>query len=116
MDTGVLASVDDVTICCFWWGSKWANEQGAIYVQKLYNMVQRCVSIPHRFVCFTNQSRNKFCSGIELAPLRAPFWRRNLPKLNVYKSGTIITGRVLLLDLDIVILKNIDDFIITPGK
>ena len=116
MDTKALASVDNITVCCFYWGNEWAQEQGSIYVHKLYNMVQRHLTIPHRFVCFTNHARSIFSSEIEIEKINKPFWRRNLPKLNIYSKNNHLTGRVLLLDLDVIILKNINEFATASGK
>ena len=39
-----------MNFCCVFYGTKYKFE----YVQNLYNMVQRNLTIPHNFVCFTD--------------------------------------------------------------
>ena len=42
-----------MNFCCVFYGTKYKFE----YVQNLYNMVQRNLTIPHNFVCFTDDIR-----------------------------------------------------------
>ena len=35
---------------------KWGNKFGADYVNSLYRMVEKNLTIPHRFVCFTDNA------------------------------------------------------------
>ena len=42
-----------MNFCCVFYGTKYKVE----YVQNLYNMVQRNLTIPHNFVCFTDDIR-----------------------------------------------------------
>ena len=35
---------------------KWGNKFPADYVNKLYRMVERHLSLPHRFVCLTDNT------------------------------------------------------------
>ena len=44
---------DDMkNVVCIKWGEKYSAE----YVNRLYGMVQRQLSLPHRFVCLTEDS------------------------------------------------------------
>ena len=36
---------------------KWGDKFGANYVNSLYNMVERNLTLPHRFICFTDKTR-----------------------------------------------------------
>lgn len=89
-----------------------ASMQGE-YVRRLRNMVARNLTIPHRFVCVADDV-SKVPEGIESLPLDIPWYSRGLPKAYVYGApftGCPLEGRILLFDLDTVIIGNIDDFV-----
>ena len=48
-------------VICIKWGTKF----GADYVNRLYKMVEKNLSIPHRFVCFTDNAEG-LIEGIEV--------------------------------------------------
>ena len=54
---------------------KWGDKFGADYVNRLYKMVEKNLTLPHRFVCFTDNS-DGILDGVEIRPL---------PELNVYR-------------------------------
>ena len=102
---------EDLTIACFLWGD-WSGDWGTKYVNRLFNMVQRHLSLPHRFVCFTDLTGHEIeyiHHRIELLPMDVPNWRWNLRKMLLYKPDNGLTGRVLCFDLDVVITGSIDD-------
>lgn len=113
--------LDIVTILCM----KWGNKYTASYVNKLYNMVKRHVTLPFRFVCFTDDAVG-IKNNIEIFPiptletnqiLHTSTKERGWNKLLTFKAPLYdITGPVLFLDLDIVIVGNIDEFFTTPGE
>lgn len=113
MDNRLLASIEkpeDLTIVTFLWNLRdWAEGRGIEYLNRLYRAVERNLTLPHRFVCFSEKKTKAINSGIEVLALNVPQWRRNLRKLIMYKPNNGLTGRVLALDLDIVITGNIDD-------
>ena len=41
-----------LNVICMKWGTKYSSE----YVNKLYSMVARNLSVPFRFVCFTDDA------------------------------------------------------------
>lgn len=88
---------------------KHGNKYGADYVNKLYNMVQRHLTLEHRFVCFT-ENPTGLDSGIEIMTL--PESRRIQGwwwKPYIFKHGHFPSGDVnLFFDLDMVIVDNID--------
>lgn len=99
---------------------KWGRRYDATYVNRLRNMARRNLSLEHRFVCFTEDSRG-IDSGIEVKPLPElkfpPGPERFWNKLGIFsKPLADITGRVLCLDLDVVIAANIDCFFEIPGN
>ena len=98
---------------------KWGNKFGADYVNNLYKMVEKNLTLPHRFVCFTDNS-NGFVGGIEVRPL-PELNDDGLPEKAWKKLGLFtdkladLEGDALFLDLDIVITKNIDSFFEVEG-
>lgn len=95
-----------ITVACVYWKGKFRGREkiyNPSYVQKLKNMVERNLSIPHKFVCLSNT---------EVPTERIPL-TDNLPgywsKLELFKPGQFDNGdKVLYLDLDTIILQNID--------
>ena len=86
---------------------------GTQYVNALYGGCVRHLSVPFRFVCFTDDA-----SGLnpKIEPAALP--RDTIPaghhgvyyKLAMFRPGAFIPGeRVLFLDLDTVVLSSIDD-------
>lgn len=105
----------DKNVICIKWGDKFGSE----YVNSLYKMVEKNLTIPHRFVCFTDNSDN-FLDGIEVRPLPElndeglpeKAWR----KLGLFTSKLAdLEGEALFLDLDVIIMKNIDYFFEEEG-
>lgn len=98
-------------IVCMKWGRKYPAE----FVNRLYRMVKRNMSLPFQMLCFTDDA-----SGIDTAvqcrpipdlPLPDGLPERGWRKLTVF-SGELrdLQGTALFLDLDVVILRNIDHF------
>ena len=88
---------------------KWGDKYSADYVNILFNMVSRNLSIPFRFVCFTDDPKgiNEQVEVFDLPSLNLP---NNIPergwlKLTTFskKSNTLrkITGFRLLVTLSI---------------
>jgi len=106
----------EVNIICMKWGDKFP----ASYVNKLYAMVERNITLPFKFVCFTEDG-NGICSDVEIQPLPELDLPENIPergwrKLTVFsKDFGGLSGQTLFLDLDVVIVDNIDDFFAVKG-
>jgi hypothetical protein len=111
----------DKLVICMKWGTRYANH----YVNRLYHSCKRNIQGSLQFLCFTDDA----CAleqGIDVRPLpkfdRVPSflatttWR----KLSIWQRdlGADLVGReALLLDLDIVVTGNLDDFwLYHPGK
>lgn len=92
-------------VICLKHGTKYGPE----YVNKLYNMVKRHLSVPFNFYCFTEDSAG-LNSEIKTVPLPksntiAGWWW----KPYIFKSGHFPDGDTnLFFDLDMVIVGNID--------
>ena len=97
-----------INFCCVYYGNKYTPE----YVQKLYNMVERHLTVPHEFYCFTDHS-NLFDLVTGKIHFKS-FPRYDMEgwwnKLQLFNPETGLQGVNLYMDLDVVILKNIDCF------
>ena len=103
-------------VICMKWGKKFSSE----YVNRLYKMVEKNLTIPYRFICFTDDAQG-IIDDVEI---------RDLPKLDdtglpekAWKKLGLFTdkladleGIALFLDLDVIIMKNIDSFFTIPGE
>lgn len=74
---------------------------GERYVRRLKAAVDEHITIPHRFICMTDQRME----GIEWVPAAHGGWWE---KLSIFRPG-LFDDRVMFLDLDTFILSNIDD-------
>ena len=97
-----------INFCCVLYGDKYDKK----YVQSLYNMVQRHLSVPYKFYCFTDHLRlDKVLKG-DIIVKQFPFadmqgwWN----KMQLFHPDNGLSGVNLYLDLDVVILRNIDCF------
>jgi hypothetical protein len=112
--------MDTVNVVCYKFGTVYGPE----YVNKLYHMCQKNITLPFRFVCLTELPEG-IEEGVEIFPLpdfeepppeylwRCLCWR----KLALFdKEFHDLKGKVLLLDIDIVIIDNIDCFFTFSDK
>ena len=100
-----------INVICMKWGTKY----GADYVNRLHNMVQRHLSLPHRFVCFTDDTTD-IQTGIETFPIPEMPIALNGPERGWKKLLTFaptlydLQGTALFLDVDIIITGSLDAF------
>lgn len=103
-------------IICMKWGTKYGPE----YVNRLHSMVSRHLSLPHRFVCFTDDNTG-LVPGIECLPLP----EMNLPhgkergwrKLSTFGAPLAdLKGPTVFLDIDILIVDSIDCLFTHPAQ
>lgn len=106
----------DKNIICMKWGDKF----DAGYVNRLYEMVQKNITIPHRFVCFTDNT-DGIDPRIETKPI-PPLKEDGIPdrmwkKLTVFNKDLYdLEGTALFLDLDIIIRQSLDPFFEEEGE
>jgi hypothetical protein len=91
-------------VVCLKHGTKYSAE----YVNTLYNMVSRNLTIDYEFVCIT-EDHNNINPQITILPLRtneniSGWWYKPM----VFDPELGLEGNILFLDLDIVIFNNID--------
>lgn len=106
----------DINIVCMKWGTKF----GPQYVNRLYKMVEKKLTLKHRFICFTDDATG-IDAGVEIMPLPQVIFEdgpeRGWRKLGILSSSLgDLKGQALFLDLDILILRNIDDFFKVDGE
>ena len=106
------ATGSKVTVCCVWVrGNVPFSLQ---YVVTLRRMVQRNLSVPHRFVCLTD--RRGRIPGIEMIHVNSPkgmfgWWS----KIELWKPGRF-EGRVMYLDLDTLVVRSLDPIVSFDSK
>ncbi len=105
----------DLTICTFLWGDWYGL--GPTYLKNLYEGVKRNLDQPFRFICYARETYlgNMIKSNIEFIPISIS-WRRNLNKLVMYSFNSKLTGRVIALDLDMVIVGGLSEIVSYRGE
>ena len=90
-------------VICLKHGSKYSYD----YVNTLYSMVSRNLTIDYKFICFTEDSKN-INSSVEIRPLPdlplEGWWYKPL----FFNPNLGLDGTILFLDLDVIIFDNID--------
>jgi hypothetical protein len=105
-----------VNIVCMKWGDRYP----ALFVNRLYGMVQRNTTWTIRFVCFTDDTTG-IRADVECQPMPRvdydPELGKYWPKLGLMQAGLGgLSGMTLFLDLDLVILGSIDALFTYPGR
>ncbi|MFH7327112.1 hypothetical protein [Desulfurivibrio sp. C05AmB] len=103
---------------------KWGKVYGPEYVNILYRMVRRNLTVPFRFVCLTDDPAG-LDPGIETMPIpsfpepspehyrKCQAWRK---LLLFAKPFADLEGKIFFLDLDVVIVGNLDVFFAYSDK
>ena len=100
---------------------KWGTKYGAEYVNRLYQMVRKNLTIPFQMICLTDDT-NGIDDEIKCFPIPELVLPDGLPERGWKKLTTFspdlygLSGNILFLDVDLVIIDNIDCFfsIISP--
>lgn len=100
---------------------KWGTKYGPEYVNRLYSMVDRHLSLPFKFVCLTDDTNGIVpeVTCYDIPPLDLPpnSPERGWNKLSTFEPDLYdLQGQALFLDLDVVIVDNIDCFFDVPGE
>jgi len=99
-------------VVCLKHGTKYSAD----YVNKLKNMVDRNISVPYEFVCFTENDSN-LDKNIRVEPLPKLPTQGWWYKPYFMSADLPLDGTMLFLDLDVVVFRNIDElFTYKPGK
>lgn len=99
-----------VTVLCVRLGNKYGPE----YVEKLRNMVSRHLTVDYKFACLTDDKHP--IDGVKSIYIQnqnyiKPWWH----KVHMFDPSLGIEGRILYLDLDVVIHDNINKLIENQG-
>lgn len=113
-----------LTVVC----SKWGVAYGPEYVNRLARMVARYLTVPYRFFCFTDDPSGVKCRTMDLNRYLEGKPREQLftfqgnsgismgwPNLYLFRTDFPFRGRILYLDLDVVITGSLDDLVRMPG-
>lgn len=73
------------------------------YVNRLHCMVSKHLTVPHRFVCLTDDDDGVECETLPIPRGLMGWWG----KIALFRPD-VLTGQVLFLDLDTLIINNID--------
>ena len=91
-----------ITVICVRTGKKY----GIGYVAALRDMVAEHLTQPHRFVCLTNQpERLDGVEFIDISRFDLPGW---WAKMLVFNRRVVGAGKILFIDLDMVIIGSLD--------
>ena len=108
--------MNQVNVLCMKWGTKYPAD----YVNRLQRMVARHLSIPHRFICLTDDASG-FNDKIESFPIPTMPVDVSGPERGWTKILTFsqqlydIKGQSLFLDLDLLVVSNIDELFSVEG-
>jgi hypothetical protein len=90
-------------VVCLKWGTKYSAE----YVNRLHSMVERNLTLPYSFVCFTDDTKginsNIRCELLPDLPVNG-WWYKPM----FFDPNFVLKGTILFLDLDLIVFKNID--------
>jgi hypothetical protein len=100
-------------VVCLKHGTKYES----MYVNKLHSMVSKHLTIDHKFICFTEDTRD-LDPVIEVRDLpKVPGMQGWWYKPMFFNPALGLDGTILFLDLDLIIFKNIDKlFTYMPGE
>ncbi len=88
-----------LTICCVKSRPYYTRHD----VHKLWAMIERNITIPHRFVCFTDDADGMRCKTKAIPSGLEGWWA----KLSLFRHG-LMDGKILYIDLDTLITGNLD--------
>ena len=102
---------DAATILCVRFGNKYPIS----YVEKLRNMIARNITLPYKLYCLTDDPTP--IQDVELilqknAGYAKGWWH----KVHMFDPKLPLTGRILYMDLDVVVCSNIDKLLKLPNN
>jgi hypothetical protein len=100
-------------VACLKHGNKYSSD----YVNTLYSMVKRNLTLPFKFVCFTENGANLHPDIIVHPLMKFPNVSGWWYKPGFFNPDIPFEGTLLYLDLDVIVFRNIDNlFTYHPGK
>ena len=102
-NSGIDISGTPINILCVKFGNKYGKE----YVERLRNMIERNITVPYQLLCLTDDPTP--IKGVKLIlQSNAGYARGWWHKVHMFDPTLPIKGRILYMDLDVVICDNID--------
>ena len=105
-----------INFACVYYGDKYTRPPTDpwSYLRNLYNMVERNLTVPYRFVCFTDSTvlhkqREFRGKDIDFRQFKRHDFEGWFNKLQLFSPESKLEGDTLYMDLDVVIMKNIDE-------
>ena len=105
-----------LNFACVYYGDKYTRPPTDpwSYLRNLYNMVERNLTVPYRFVCFTDSTvlhkqREVRGKDIDFRQFKRHDFEGWFNKLQLFSPESKLEGDTLYMDLDVVIMKNIDE-------
>ena len=100
-------------IVCVKWGNKYISQ----YVNVLYNMCKKHITVPYEFHCITEDPKG-LDPHIKTINLPTDPWIKTWwSKLWMFNKDFPLQGNILYFDLDVIVFKNIDElFNYNPDK
>jgi len=101
--TPSIITDEKITVLCVRFGNKYGKE----YVERLRNMVSRHITVPYEFACLTDD-RHPIEGVRTVYQPNANYQKGWWHKVHMFDPNLPLAGRILYLDLDVVICDNID--------
>lgn len=98
--------MEKINVVCLKWGTKYGPE----YVNRLFKAVQKNLSVPFDFYCFTDNGANLH-SDIIIKPLKYSNIQTWWNKLYLFSDEIGIEGRIFFLDLDTLVTGSLDEMV-----
>lgn len=100
-----------ITVLCVKFGTAYTTD----YVIKLRNMVARQLTVPHEFVCLTDDATP--IEGVRLIVQPNSNYQRGWwYKVHMFDPNLAVSGTILYFDLDVVITNRIDKLVSKNGQ
>jgi hypothetical protein len=113
--------MSDLTVICALWVGDWKGvgrtdnrQYTPIYAERLKDMVARHTSYEFDFMCLTNLPADRFREDIIVHPLERP-WPAWWAKMEAFNPDLPVGERVLMLDLDLLVVGDLDEVIEWEG-
>jgi hypothetical protein len=101
-----LSNLNDLTVLCVRFGNGYDRD----YVVRLRNMVSRNLTLPYEFVCLTDDHHP--IDGVRsIVQKNKSYSKQWWHKVHMFDHALPVRGRILYLDLDVVIVSNIDKLV-----
>lgn len=99
--------MQEINVLCVKWGTKYSSS----YVNMLYDMVKKNLTLPFQMYCYTDDAKDIY-SDISIIDMIDDDLEEWWPKLRLFEKGFAgLSGRMLYLDLDTVIQSNLDKLV-----